>query len=106
MHKPAWHWCAHCKPGHKACRIYEIRPYACKTYKCLWLRSEDEFGKAWPDELRPDRCKVIFEIGEGGDKISAIVDPDRPQAPRENPHVAAMIKFLLDRGIKVTLMRK
>jgi hypothetical protein len=43
----------------KGCGIYETRPSQCRTWFCLWRR----IG-ALPDELRPDRCGVVFSLAQ------------------------------------------
>jgi hypothetical protein len=47
------------------CGIYERRPPVCRRFACAWLSAEN-----LPEELRPDRCGVLFctndnPIGEG-----------------------------------------
>lgn len=38
------------------CAIYADRPHSCRKWSCLFFENED-----WPDELRPDRCGVVFD---------------------------------------------
>ncbi len=45
--------CSHCNKG---CNIYDKRPNMCKEFNCDWLLDE-----TIPEELRPDKCNVIFE---------------------------------------------
>ena len=60
LNKKAGKWCQHCEIG-SGCRIYENRPEACSTFQCLWLQSQPRPDLAkLPDELRPDRCKVVI----------------------------------------------
>lgn len=47
--------CIHCKLK-KGCKIYDRRPQACKNFNCSWLLDE-----TIPENLRPDKCNVIFE---------------------------------------------
>jgi Fe-S-cluster containining protein len=58
--KPANVWCRHCDKG-RGCRIYDARPQACRDFHCLWKVMPD-----FPEELRPDRCKVIWTMTEDG----------------------------------------
>ncbi len=51
--KPAGVMCRHNTGG--GCGIYTTRPGICRTWFCLWRRID-----AMPDEVRPDRCGVIF----------------------------------------------
>lgn len=46
--------CQYCK--NSECSIYKNRPEACKEFNCEWLLNDD-----MSDDLRPDRCNVIFE---------------------------------------------
>ena len=57
------------------CAIYDDRPESCLTYQCVWLQDQ-----VMPDDLRPDRCGVMFEIPHGMNTIAGLVDPDRPNA--------------------------
>lgn len=54
FNKPPGEWCRHCKPG-RGCTIYDDRPESCRNFRCVWLTG------GLPDDLRPDKCKVIFE---------------------------------------------
>lgn len=71
--KPVNTWCHHCKIG-EGCAIYNDRPLSCRTFECTWYANEN-----LPDELRPDRCKVVFESVSDG-IVLALVDPDYPLA--------------------------
>jgi hypothetical protein len=57
LQKPAGVLCPH-STG-KGCGIYDTRPGQCRTWFCLWRRIE-----AMPDALRPDRCGVVFSLGQ------------------------------------------
>jgi hypothetical protein len=59
LDKPAGRWCQHCEPGGRGCTIYETRFEVCRTYKCFWLTDE---AKVLPDDARPDRSKLMFDI--------------------------------------------
>jgi hypothetical protein len=78
--KPAGDWCKHCTIG-VGCKIYEQRPPACSDFKCLWLQSQDETVPL-PEELRPDRCKVLFSPTTNERVISAITTSGMPDAWR------------------------
>ena len=41
------------------CSIHDERPDICRGFKCVWLTDE-----TYPEELRPDKCNVIFETIE------------------------------------------
>ncbi len=85
--KPPNVWCGHCEIG-QGCKIYETRPTSCRTYECLW------FSNDWmADELRPDRCKIVFEEIEEDRIVLAMVDPKRPDAWKTR-NVQAFIQFM------------
>ncbi|MEA5097510.1 MAG: hypothetical protein VB032_03120 [Burkholderiaceae bacterium] len=48
--------CDHCVVN-QGCTIYATRPDVCRTWHCLWRRDA-----AMPDELRPDRSRMIFSL--------------------------------------------
>lgn len=52
---PLCKWCQHCVKG-KGCSIYNVRPEPCRKFECSWLQM-----KVVKKELRPDKCKVIFQ---------------------------------------------
>jgi hypothetical protein len=57
-------WCRYCTPG-TGCTIHEQNTYPtdCRAYVCLWRQKKDE-GHSLPDDLRPDRCKVIIDAAK------------------------------------------
>jgi hypothetical protein len=38
------------------CAIYANRPSTCRAWSCNWLLAD-----TWPDEMRPDKCGVVFD---------------------------------------------
>lgn len=38
------------------CAIYAERPYSCRSWSCLWLKTP-----GLPPELRPDRCGIVVD---------------------------------------------
>jgi len=67
-------YCKHCYPGF-ACRIYNERPESCKIFECAWKQMENA-----GEELRPDKCGVLFEkwsdtvmVGTTEDKLSDLI---------------------------------
>lgn len=61
--KPAGEACPQLVRG--GCGIYKDRPPVCRRFECGWLQAPN-----LPDELRPDRCGVLFctndnVLGEG-----------------------------------------
>ena len=53
LDKPANVTCTHCDKG---CLIHDTKHYECSSFECSWLQSNVD-----NDNLRPDRCGVIFE---------------------------------------------
>lgn len=48
-------YCKYCNPG-VGCRIYNERPECCKIFECSWKQMKNA-----GEELRPDKCGVLFE---------------------------------------------
>lgn len=74
LNKPAFTWCQHCAIG-KGCTIYSERPPSCMAFECMWLQEE-----TMPDELRPDRSKVVLAVSPDGTAVTAFVDPKQSNA--------------------------
>ena len=53
LDKPANTTCVHCDKG---CLIHETKEEECVSFECSWLQSNVD-----NDQLRPDRCGVVFE---------------------------------------------
>jgi len=79
-------WCIHCKPGRRngCCSVHDERPKACVGFDCFWRAEE------WPDRLRPDRCKVMFEALPGVETILISIDPSRPDAWKDKNILSAI----------------
>ena len=77
LEKPAGVWCRHCRPG-QGCGIYEERPQECRTFGCLWLADPN-----FPEELKPERSKLVFVLEANKSRVVAHCDPGRPLAWRE-----------------------
>lgn len=71
--KPGNVWCKHWSKKTK-CSIYDSRPEVCKKFFCDWISND-----ALPDEVRPDKSKVILKYNEQGKLIVVVSDQD-PQA--------------------------
>jgi hypothetical protein len=90
-------WCQHCQIG-KGCGVYETRPATCREYECIWLQHAD-----LPDELRPDRCKVVLTSTTDGEGIVAHVDPKNPEAV-EKGLMGALLKRMGQSGMAVMVV--
>lgn len=96
--KPACSWCPHAEPT-QGCTIYDERPQPCIDFECLWLRSQSR-PKPLPENLRPDRCRVVLDGTADGDALVAHVDPTRPGAALSGP-MGLFIAHALQSGVRV-----
>jgi uncharacterized protein len=87
IRKPPNEWCPHCAIG-IGCKIYVERPQTCCEFQCAWLTD-----LRMPDELRPDKTRVVLSMPEEK-VIIANVDPGRPEATRKG-----LIGQVLDRAV-------
>jgi Fe-S-cluster containining protein len=87
LNKPLNKWCEFCDRG-VGCKIYPTRPSECRTFDCLWLKDEK-----FPDELRPQRSKIVFTLEHGGRRMSAHVDASFPTAWREKKMYAQLKRW-------------
>jgi hypothetical protein len=88
------------------CTTYTDRPDACYRYVCLWLDSQRRPEvESYPDELRPDRTKVVMGWPWGIDREALYVYPMPGYEDnwRIDP-VATRLKLLLSRGAKIIIM--
>ena len=101
--KPAGQWCQHCAVG-VGCKIYEQRPLVCAEFKCLWLQSREreDTRDHFADELRPDRCKVVFSPATNESVMAATTMPGAPNAWQRKP-VRALIHKLVRAGYHVVV---
>ena len=91
-------WCPHCKPGTPGggCTIHDQRPEVCLGFDCFWR------AESWPDWLRPDRSKVIFEALPGVVTILISVEKNRPDAWKKK-EVLEVIEILRKKGRPLVL---
>lgn len=94
----AGQWCPHCKPGTPGggCTIHDHRPEACLGFDCFWR------AESWPDWLRPDRCRVMFEALPGVETILISVEPSRPDAWKDKK-ILDVIRILRNKGRPLAL---
>ncbi len=94
IRKPANQWCEHCDKG-LGCRIYDRRPEPCQAFYCLWKVMPD-----FPEELRPDRSKVLWTMTEdGGVAIATTAYPEALQTRRHE----ALVRNFRRLGISVVV---
>lgn len=84
LNKPLGQWCQHCAPG-TGCKIYENRPNECRDFNCAYLLSR-HIGEEW----KPERSKMVLVIDEGGMRMAAYVDTQRPNAWRSEPYYSQL----------------
>jgi hypothetical protein len=94
LDKPMGAWCQHFKAG-VGCSVYGFHPPSCQNFKCMWLISP-----TMPDAVRPDRCKVVLVIDEGGARIIARADPADPAAWRREPMHGQLRRWAADSWFK------
>ncbi len=101
LNKPAGEWCQHCAVG-KGCKVYDARPTVCVEFQCMWLQSQNRSTQPLPVELRPDKCKVVFNMSTNPNVITATTMPGAPDA-WQRPVVRAMIDRMLRGGLAVSI---
>jgi hypothetical protein len=94
LDKPAGAWCPHFKAG-AGCRIYGAHPGSCRAFQCMWLISP-----GMPETVRPDRCKVVLVMEDGGSNIIARADPGDPGAWRREPIHSQLRRWAADYWFK------
>ncbi len=85
LDKPRGEWCPHCTQG-KGCGIYSARPGPCRTFQCMWTVASG-LTKEW----RPDIAG--FVIAANGMQLFIDVDPETPDAWREQPYYAQLKRW-------------
>ncbi len=62
--------CKHLIECSEGCQIYDTKPKGCSQFECYWFKH-----KNLPEELRPDKCNIIFEYLTD-DIILALTHPE------------------------------
>lgn len=65
---------------------------------CLWMNQE-----VIPDDLRPDRCGIMFEIPPFSIVYVGYIDPERPDAWKD-PAPQLLIQKIKDAGNSVVIL--
>lgn len=102
LNKPSQTWCNQCTAT--GCGTYWKRPQACRRFECMWLKSQKRNDRMGED-LRPDRCGVIFTDDSAGDRELFEVHPDkmRPGCV-DAPTVRGFIDDMQHAGYKAKLI--
>ena len=94
MDSPAGEWCKECNIG-IGCKIYDDGiSNDCLNYKCAYNDIVDA-----PIELRPDKCKIIFENVDGSIFLGTM-HPDHNDSYKKKI-IETQVKILLLKGISV-----
>ena len=89
-------WCHNAAPGAGGCMIHAKRPEQCREFDCFWR------AESWPDELRPDRCHVLFQALPCVLTILVTMDPDYPEAWKDKL-IISTIQKLVNKGRPVVV---
>ena len=84
LQKPRGVWCKHCKPG-LGCLIYANKPQECSAFLCGYL-TDPRLGEDW----KPSRSKLVLLTDAGGNRLVAHVDPQRPDAWKQEPYYSGL----------------
>lgn len=94
MNSPPDEWCKECNIG-IGCKIYDNGiSDDCRNYKCAYNDIENP-----PIELRPDKCKIIFENVDGSIFLGTM-HPDYNDSYKEKI-IRDQVEILLKMGISV-----
>jgi hypothetical protein len=80
-------WCPHCKTK-AGCSIYAQRPTECRQFDCEYLL-DAAMGSHW----KPSRCKMVVVTEAFAHSVVVHVDPDRPDAWREEPYYSQLCQW-------------
>ncbi len=89
LDKPQGVWCTHARPGH-GCTIYADRPKECRTFHCGYLVAP-ELSEEW----HPVRSKIVL-VAEPGGGVTAVVDPGRADAWKQEPYYSRLKAWAAD----------
>lgn len=91
LNKKHYTWCKYFKDK---CEIYDTRPLSCKSFACYWLNSD------LSEDLRPDKCGVMFERVVGYPIYLAVTFPYQLEA-LQSKEIGEVIKSLIEKGYSV-----
>jgi len=97
LSKPPDTWCAHCRPGHGGCSIYDKRPEGCRKFVCSWLANPELFG----DEWYPKRSRLVCSFVQQNGKFWMRIEVDKRYPTRwsEEPYYTQICELALE-GLK------
>lgn len=85
---PVNQYCRHCIKD-KGCSIYEKRKPVCRDFGCLWWLQAQV-----PENLRPDRCGIMFELPPNCKTYIGYTDPARPDIWKKKNNINLIHKIL------------
>jgi hypothetical protein len=97
--KPDGAWCGHCAVG-SGCKIHDTKPDECRDFYCGFLQ-DPRLGEEW----RPSKSKFVLVAELDGRRIAVHVDPQRPDAWRQEPYYSQFKQWARDgaaSGLHVT----
>ena len=95
MDSPVGELCKHCK-DEVGCDIYDTAPEDCKNFRCAYNQIDNP-----PIELRPDKCKIIFERMNNNIFLGTM-HPDYNEAYKTEIMQKELLKFF-ERGFSVII---
>ena len=84
LDKPEGVWCKHCNLG-KGCSIYSSKPTECSIFHCGYL-TNPHLGEEW----KPSHSKIVLCVELDGNRITAYVDRQRPDAWKREPYYSTL----------------
>jgi hypothetical protein len=87
LNKPQGAWCPNCKAGN-GCTVYAERPRECRDFNCGYL-TNPELGEEW----KPSHSKIVVVPVPGGKRIAVHVDPQRPDAWKQEPYYSTLKRW-------------
>ena len=84
LDKPRGQWCTHCDKK-RGCKIYDSRPEPCRDFYCGYRRIKD-LDERW----KPSASKILINYEASHNRIALHIDPDRPDAWREEPYYSTI----------------
>jgi hypothetical protein len=92
-------WCSNASPGclGGCCTIHKKRPVFCQKYECLW-RLSNVLG----DELKPNRCGVVFEAYHEEHLVTALIDNAKTLAEKKGYRIwtRGPVRLLIERMLQ------
>jgi hypothetical protein len=92
--KPYNQWCVACS-SHQRCDRYDTRPTPCRQFECYFLTSD--LGEAW----RPNQCGLVLSVHADPERLTILVDPEKPLRWRESPYIEQILQWSLQCAVSI-----